>query len=69
MKETDDRRVIWITPQVAGVRLKMELDTGSALTVISVHDYKQLFSHIPLKRPKLLLKTYTGQSVHPKGKI
>ena len=69
VNETDDRRIIWITPQVAGVKLKMELDTGSALTVISVHDYKRLFSHLPLKRTKLLLKTYTGQKVRPKGKI
>ncbi len=34
IKETD-RRVIWLTPEVSGVKLKMELDTGSALSVIS----------------------------------
>lgn len=34
-----DYRIIWITPEASGVNLKMELDTGSALSVISVTDY------------------------------
>ena len=38
IKETD-HRIIWITPEVSGVNLKMELDTGSAFSVTSVTDY------------------------------
>lgn len=41
-----DRKIIWITTTVSGVKLKMELDTGSALSVISETDYNRLFSKI-----------------------
>lgn len=37
-----DRRVIWLIPEVSGFKLKMELDTESALSVISTADYKKL---------------------------
>ena len=47
MTENEDREVIWVTPQVSGVNLKMELDTGSALSVISNADYKRLFPDLP----------------------
>lgn len=69
VKEIDERKIIWITLEVAGARLKMELDTGSALSVISEDEYKKLFSDIPLKTMSVLLKTYTGQKVSPKGKM
>ncbi len=68
IKETD-RRVIWLTPEVSGVKLKMELDTGSALSVISAADYQRLFSKIPLQSTSVILKTYTGEKVSPKGKL
>lgn len=41
-----DRKIIWITTTMSGVKLKMELDTGSALSVISETDYNRLFSKI-----------------------
>ncbi|KAI7813566.1 hypothetical protein IRJ41_020631 [Triplophysa rosa] len=64
-----DRRVIWLTPEVSGVKLKMELDTGSALSVISTADYKKLFPELPLQKTSVILKTYTGKKVSPKGKL
>ncbi|KAI5624616.1 hypothetical protein C0J50_15842 [Silurus asotus] len=47
----------------------MELDTGSALSVISAADYQRLFSKIPLQNTSVILKTYTGEKVSPKGKL
>ncbi|GAA6089207.1 uncharacterized protein K02A2.6-like, partial [Tachysurus ichikawai] len=47
----------------------MELDTGSALSVISAADYKRLFSKIPLQQTSVILKTYTAEKVSPKGKL
>lgn len=64
-----DRKIIWITTTVSGVKLKMELDTGSALSVISETDYNRLFSKIPLEKTSVMLKTYTGEKVSPKGKL
>lgn len=46
----------------------MELDTGSALSVISKADYKQLCPYLRLLRISVRLKTYTGEKVLPKGK-
>ncbi|XP_062864461.1 uncharacterized protein K02A2.6-like [Trichomycterus rosablanca] len=47
----------------------MELDTGSALSIISEADYKRLFSKLPLEKTSVMLKTYTGEEVSPKGKL
>ena len=44
----------------------MELDTGSALSVISEIDYKILFSNLQLKKTPV---TYTGEKVSPKRKL
>lgn len=69
VSDTEDRRIIWVTPEVSGVKLKMELDTGSALSVISTADYKRLYPQIALQKTEVLLKTYTGEKVAAKGKI
>lgn len=47
----------------------MELDTGSALSIISYNDYKDKFAKIKLKSTPLTLKTYTGEKVCPLGKL
>jgi len=47
----------------------MELDTGSALSIINERDYNSRFAHLPLVPADLTLKTYTGQKVRPKGKF
>lgn len=64
-----DRKIIWIIPDLSGVKLNMELDTGSALSIISVADYKQLFSKLLLLKTSVILKNYTGKKVSPKGKL
>ena len=56
--------VIWVTHKVEGTPLRMELDTGSAVSVIPYQLYRAKFSHIKLQR-----RTYTGEKLYPKGKI
>ena len=38
--------VIWVTPTVEGKLLKMELDTGSAVSVIPYQLYQEQYSHV-----------------------
>ena len=61
--------VIWVTPQVEGRDLRMELDTGSAISAIPLRVYKQHYGQLQIKRTDILLKSYTGQQIKPKGTI
>ncbi len=61
--------MIWVTPIIEGVDLKMELDTGSALSIISYKDYKDHFNKLKLKRTSVILKTYSGEKIAPIGKL
>lgn len=67
--DEEDRKIIWLTPEVSGVNLTMELDTGSAVSVISQADYKRLFPKLELSKTSMRLKTYTGQEVIPTGRL
>ena len=53
--------IIWITPRVNGKLLRMELDTGSAVSVISKRDYETNFGNNKLTNTKITLKTYSGK--------
>jgi len=59
--------VIWVTPTVEGVPLNMELETGSAVTIISKADYKHKFCNMKLRDTELRLRTYTGEKIKPLG--
>ena len=61
--------VISITPKIEGKYLKIELDTGSAISVIPIKMYRQLFSHRPLSATNTTLRTYSGQIIKPAGII
>ena len=39
-------RTIWVTPEVQGRMIKMELDTGSAVSVLPCKQYKERFGHV-----------------------
>ena len=45
----------------------MELDTGSAVSVMSEGVYQEYFRHVPLKATPLKLRTYMGEQVKPMG--
>lgn len=65
----DSSSVIWLKPKVNGVPLKMELDTGSALSIISFKDYNENFPKLKLKHTNVKLRTCTGERVTPLGKL
>lgn len=50
-----------------GKTLQMELDTGSAVSFMSKHEYKQLFGNVKLRPCKMILQTYSGEKIHPIG--
>ena len=52
-------RVIWVTPEVQGRVIKMELDTGSAVSVFLYKQYKESFGHVKLAKSGITLKTTT----------
>ena len=56
---------IWLRPRINDVKLKMELDTGSALSIISNRDFWRHFNSLKLKETPIELKTYTGEVVKP----
>ena len=64
-KQSND--AIWVDLNVDGKLLKMELDTGSAESIISFDLYQQKFNDNPLHETGLFLKTYTGENITPVG--
>ena len=66
---SDKDQVIWVSPEVQGRVVKMELDTGSAVSVLPYKQYKEHFGHVKLAKSLVTLKTYTGQKITPKGKM
>jgi len=65
----DKDRVIWVIPVVQGRVIKMELDTGSAVSVLLYKQYEECFGHVKLTKSDITLKTYTGEKITPKGEI
>ena len=59
--------VIWVDLKVEGKPLKMELDTGSAVSIIPHDLYMEKFNDKPLHKTELMLKTYSGENITPVG--
>ena len=68
-KPKNRTNMIWVTPRVAGQHLKMEVDTGSAYSVIPLSVYKEMFQKQELQPTSLTLQTYMGELVVPVGKL
>jgi len=45
----------------------LELDTGTAFTIMSQGEYRQLFPGVPLKKSSTLLRTYSGKPLSVLG--
>ena len=61
--------VIWVKPKVNGHTLKMELDTGSAISTLPLETYKETFPNTPLVDTTAISKTYSGEKITPEGKL
>ena len=59
--------VIWVDLKVEGKQLKMELDTGLAVSIIQHDLYKEKFNDKPLHKTGLTLKTNTWENIVPLG--
>ena len=66
---SDKDHFIWVSPDVQGRVVKMELDTGSVVSVLPYKQYKEHFGHVKLAKSLVTLKTYTGQTITPKGEM
>ena len=60
---------IKVNVQVNGVPVSMELDAGAAVSVMSQQQQKELFSTAQLRPSKVILRTYTAQSVGVVGTL
>ena len=58
-----------VQPTINGTPMKMELDTGSALTIIPDQLYQRHLSEQPLAPTSVILRTYSGEHVKPLGAI
>ena len=47
--------------------LKMTLDTGASVTIISLTTWQKLLPEVKFKHSNMLLKTYTGESLKLQG--
>ncbi|XP_054283456.1 uncharacterized protein LOC129000518 [Macrosteles quadrilineatus] len=55
--------------EIEGNPLSMELDTGAALSSISVEDYKRLDINKRMFKSHVQLRTYTGEIIQTKGVV
>ncbi|KAK3751948.1 hypothetical protein RRG08_046220 [Elysia crispata] len=60
---------IWVHPVINNVRIRMELDTGSGLSLMTIRDFKAIFKKSPSLSTdrSIILNTYTGEKVSPLG--
>ena len=49
--------------------MKMEADTGTAVSVISKSDYYANFKSVPLEASRETLRAYSGGMIQPLGKM
>ena len=69
LQSLEARRKPWLVDvRIEGQPIKMELDTGAAVSVMSGTDFKKYFgSSITLHNCSLRLRTYTGEVIKPLG--
>ena len=61
---SDKDHVIWVSPEVQGRVVKMEPDTGSAVSVLPYKQYKEHFGHVKLAKSLAHLKPTLGRKSH-----
>lgn len=64
---TPGKNKIMITPTIDEQSIEMELDTGSAVSIISEDIYQQTFGKTQLDKPHSVLKSYSGDVIPQAG--
>lgn len=59
----------WVTPLLEKKPVRMQIDTGTRVSLVSEILYKKKLQHLPLKETKLKLRTYTGGHVQVLGVV
>ena len=60
---------IVVTPRISGSDIPMEVDTGSAVSIISQATLDKYLKTYTLEDTDTRLKTYSGEQIRPVGKI
>ncbi|XP_052259085.1 uncharacterized protein K02A2.6-like [Dreissena polymorpha] len=58
-----------VKPKINDVQVPMELDTGSAVTLISNKDFRKRFGNMKLDPAFSILKTYSGDVIEQQGTV
>ncbi|XP_053400584.1 uncharacterized protein K02A2.6-like [Mercenaria mercenaria] len=64
-----NREPIWLQPIVNGRKVRMELDTGSGVSIIPMEMKDTLFPNDTVHESDLKLKTYSNETLLPEGYI
>ena len=67
--EDTSESAIMLEPEVDGVTLPVELDTGASVSLISQKVWKEYLPKAELQKSDILLKTYTGEKLHVLGEL
>ncbi|KAL1258966.1 hypothetical protein QQF64_009543, partial [Cirrhinus molitorella] len=59
----------WVTPLLDGTPVRMQVDTGAAVSLVSETTFKEMIPHRTPQPSNSTLKTYTGEIVPVKGVI
>ena len=60
---------MYATPKVKGKHMKMQIDTFSTKSVMTLNDFEKNFPDVRLRKTSTMFKTYTGECVQPVGKF
>ena len=66
MEQWKVEKPVFVEGVIEGQAVKMELDTGAAVSILPLKVYRESFSHVPLQDTRKKLKTYTGEKVLPR---
>ena len=69
MAQWKDGKPMYVEVMIEGQQVKMELDTGAAVSLLPYQVYQENFAHLPLDKTQVRLKTYTGEHVLSRGLI
>uniref|UniRef100_A0AAQ4QCI8 CCHC-type domain-containing protein n=1 Tax=Gasterosteus aculeatus aculeatus TaxID=481459 RepID=A0AAQ4QCI8_GASAC len=64
---SDDGQGYWVTPLLDGKAVRMQVDTGAAVSLVSEGVYRKKLHHLKPQPAKITLKTYTGEAVPVSG--
>ena len=67
MNRSTDTNIIWVSPKVNGTPLRMELDTGSVVSVINKQQFDEYLPEMKTRYTSVILKTYCGEDIFPLG--